>query len=142
MKRAHAVLILLAITGLLLSPILAAGATDTPKSRNAKKPTTSPAAAKTVHGELTGLNVETGVLTVHQLLRKQQSEDVTLTTNDKTEFVIDHVGVTLADLKLGMTLRATLDSSGIVTKIDAQPLTKQQQKKRSETTRSASTTTR
>lgn len=131
MKRWHNVLIVLAMTGLLISPVLAAKPAGPSKPRNTQKPATRPAAAKTVRGELTSLNVETGILTV-KTLRKQQSEDVTLTTNDKTEFVIDNVGVTLADLKLGMTLRATLDASDIVTKVDAQPLSKQQKKRAAE----------
>ena len=142
MKHWHTVLMVLALTGLLFSPVLAAGATakpaDTSKSHNARKPATRPAATKIVRGELTSLNVETGILTV-MTLRKQQSDDITLTTNDKTQVVIENVGVTLADLKLGMTLRATLDPSGIVTKVDAQPLTKKQ-KNRTDATRPPTTT--
>lgn len=132
MKRWHTVLMVLALTGLLFSSALAARSDakpgDASKSHNARKPTTRPAAIKTVRGELTSLNVETGALTL-KTLRKQQAEDVILTTNDKTEVVIENVGVTFADLKLGMTVRATVDASGIVTKIDAQPLTKAQKKR-------------
>ena len=133
MKRWHNVLLVLAMAGLLVSPALAAKPKPPTGSKpsNAQKPATRPAAAKTVRGELTSLNVETGILTV-TTLRKQQPLDVTLTTNDKTEFVIDNVGVTLADLKLVMTLRATVDGNGIVTKIDAQPLTKAQKKRSAE----------
>ena len=143
MKHWHTVLMVLALTGLLFSPVLAAASnanpSDPPKARNTRKPATRPAATKTVRGELTSLNVETGVLTV-KTLRKQQSDDVTLTTNDKTEVVLENVGVTLADLKLGMTVRATLDSNGIVTKVDAQPLTKKQKNRSNATSRPPTTT--
>ena len=143
MKHWHTVLIVLALTGLLFSPVLAAGSNanpgDPPKTRNTRKPASRPATTKTVRGELTRLNVETGVLIV-STVRKQQTDDITLTTNDKTQVLIENVGVTLADLKLGMIVRATLDSHGIVTKVDAQPLTKKQ-KNRSNTT-SPPTTTR
>lgn len=138
MKHWHTVLMVLALTGLLFSPVLAAGSNanpgDPPKTRNTRKPATRPATTKTVRGELTRLNVETGVLTL-MTVRKQQSEDVKLTTNEKTEFVIDNVGVTLADLKIGMIVRATLDSHGIVTKIEAQPLTKKEKKRREASSR-------
>ena len=142
MKRWHTVLLILALTGLMFSPVLAAHSNAKPgyvsNSQSGRKPVTRPVATKTVRGELTSLNVETGVLIV-RTLRKQQSEDVTLTTNDKTEVVIEKVGVILADLKLGMTVRATVDSNGIVTKVDAQALTKKQ-KNRSNATRPPTTT--
>lgn len=90
-----------------------------------RKPTRPPATApalKTVKGDLVSFNVETGVLTV-SVKHRDQTEEVAVTTDLKTtEFTIDNVGVTIADLKPGMALKATLDTANVATKVEAKSL--------------------
>lgn len=132
MKRGFAAALVLTLVAAIAWPALGATSTtskSSKSSRSSRKPATqpAPAAVRTARGELLNLNVETRSLTL-AVVRKQQTSELNLTATDKTEVRISGETATLADLKVGMTIRATMDADGVVTRLDAQPAPKSDKK--------------
>ena len=116
-------IIFLMVMVLCASTLLAANSSRKTKSPTTSKQPSSKPTVATVRGEILLLNIETKMITVRVSGRQDQTREIVLATDDKTEFKLDGSPVTLVDLKPGMQISAQSES-GIVVRVTAKSVIK------------------
>ncbi len=99
----------------------APGAQSTAKKGRSASPTTQPtsrASVKYLRGEIVSVNIETKVITVKTTNKQHETSEVTVATDEKTQFTLDGAAVTLVDLKPAMPVTIQPDT-GPATKVTA-----------------------
>lgn len=98
-----------------VSAIAAVGDTKHTKQDTAAKK--DPKVRTMLRGELSGINIDTKTLNI-KITKKSVVTDVEVVTDAKTEFLVDTVAATIADLKVGMRVTVRPDT-GTATRVEA-----------------------